>query len=136
MIILKPGLNSSVFTLNEKYDFYTPSVSAYPDLYFLFKIKNQLTQDEILFTSDQDISPSPERYNEFVISVTTSNVYDPHIAEVEFFGPNEDYLSQWSYEVWGCPGPMPLSGTISLPEGGTYPPALLEEGRLLFKANT
>ena len=135
MIILKPGLNSSVFTLNEKYDFYTPSVSAYPDLYFLFRIKNQLTQEELYFTKNgnQDISPSPERYNEFIISVTTSNTFDPHIGEIGLTGSNEDYLSQWSYEVWGCSGPMPLSGTVSLPTGGTYSPALLEEGRMLFK---
>jgi hypothetical protein len=82
---------------------------------------------------NQDISLSPQRYNEFIISVTTSNTFDPHIGEIGLTGSNEDYLSQWSYEVWGCPGPMPLSGTVSLPIGGTYTPALLEEGRMLFK---
>jgi hypothetical protein len=133
MITLKPGTNMPVFTLNEKFDFFSPPVGTYPDLYFCFKITNDLTQDVIYFTSDQDQSLSPQRYNQFMVNVETGTAsVDPHIAVIGLTGPNNDSLSQWQYQVWACSGPMPLTGTISLPEGGTYSPALVESGRMLF----
>lgn len=130
MIVLKPGTNYVSFTLVEKYDFYTPSVSSYPDLYFTFKIKNELNENEIYFTSNFDISLLPNRLNTFNIKVETSPTasVDPYNAEIILSGLNEDYLSQWNYEVWGCQGPMPTSGTISI----TGTASLLETGKMLF----
>ena len=134
MIILKPGSNMPVFTLNEKFGFFSPSVETYPDLYYFFKLTNDLTQNEILFTTNQDQSLTPERYNQFMITIYSgTQSTDPYNAVIGLTGPNEDYLSQWQYEIWACSGPMPLSGTISLPTGGTYSPAKLESGRALYK---
>lgn len=134
MITLETGPNMPVFTLNEKFDFFSPSVGTYPDLYYCFKITNDFTQNEIYFTSDQDQSLSPQRYNQFMINVETGTAsVDPYTAVIGLTGPNNDALSQWQYEVWACSGPMPLTGTISIPFGASYSPALVEAGRMLFK---
>ena len=57
---------------------------------------------------------------------------DPYNASIAVTGSNYDYKSQWEYEVWACAGPMPLTGTISLPTGASYSPAKLERGKMLF----
>jgi hypothetical protein len=134
MIIIKPGINSCVFTLNEKFDFFNPSPSLYPDLYYFFRLTNSLNGSEVVFTSNKDDSLYPNRYNQFDITVAIgTQSTDPHNAIIGLTGPNEDYLSQWTYEVWACSGPMPLSGTISLPISGSYSPVLIEGGRALYK---
>ena len=136
MIILKPGLNSCVFTLNEKFDFYTPSVGSYPDPYYYFKLTNDLTGNTIEFTSAND-NGDGVRYNDFFIDINNpfygTYPYIPNYGCISMTGSNDDLLSQWQYEVWGCSGPMPDTGTVSLPTGGTYSPALLESGRALYK---
>lgn len=138
MIILKPGLNSCVFTLTEKFDFYNPSVGSYPDLYYYFRLINSLTQYEIDFTIDsQNDFGDGIRYNAFHIDINNplygTYPYTENFGCIGLTGPNEDYLSQWQYEVWACSGPMPDTGTVSLPTGGTFSPALLESGRALYK---
>jgi hypothetical protein len=140
MITLNPGINTEVvFTLKEKYDFYTPSVASYNDLFYYFRITNKLSGNNIDFAllSTVDVSPAPDRYNEFVITVTASATASAGANggwinlgyNIWLYGENNDFPSQWNYEVWGCVGPMP-SGPISFPTGTA---SLLEEGRLLFK---
>ena len=137
MITIKPGINACYFTLNDRFTEYAPSPSAYPDLYFVFRIQNRLTESEILFTQDanQDLGDGT-RYNKFLISVTCSATasVDPNSGSIALTGANEDYLSQWNYEVFACAGPMPLSGTVSIPTNPTYPSVVVETGRMLFTA--
>ena len=137
MITMKPGINACYFTLNDRFVEYTPSPSAYPDLYFVFRIQNRLTENEILFTQDtsQDLGDGT-RYNKFLISVTCSAAasIDPNNGSIALAGQNEDYLAQWNYEVFACSGPMPLSGTVSIPDNPTYPSVIVETGRMLFTA--
>lgn len=141
MITLQPGTNTVVTTLTEKFGFYSPSVATYTDLYYIFKLTNELNRDEILFALDgpRDISPSPQRWNEFSILATHSaTASEPNSQfvnvgyDVMFAYGSDDLMSQWDYEIWGCKGPMP-SGTMSFPTDPTYPPRLLENGRLIFK---
>jgi hypothetical protein len=137
MITMNPGINACYFTLNDRYDEYTPAPSTYPDLYFVFKIENRLNGNEILFTQDknQDLGDGT-RYNKFLISVTCSATasVDPNAGFIAIAGENEDYLAQWNYEVFACSGPMPLSGTVSIPDNPTYPSVIVEAGRMLFTA--
>lgn len=137
MITMNPGINACYFTLNERFGEYSPAPSTYPNLYFVFRIENRLTGNEILFSQDsnQDFG-NGTRYNKFLISVTcsASASIDPNIGSIAIAGENEDYLAQWNYEVWACAGPMPLSGTVSVPNNPTYPSAIVEEGRMLFTA--
>jgi len=137
MITMKPGINACCFTLNERFGEYSPSPSAYPDLYFLFRIENRLNGNEILFTQDsnQDLGDGA-RYNKFLISVTCSATasVDPNSGFIAIAGENEDYLAQWNYEVYACSGPMPLTGTVSIPDNPSYPPVVVESGRMLFTA--
>ncbi len=128
MLKLTTGTNSTVFTLTEKYDFYDPSVGTYIDLYFLFKITNDLNRNEILFISE-DVSPFVDRYNQFYISVTQSNTPDVWNSQIGLFGINDDDGSQWTYEVFGCQGPKPTSGTLSIPTEARS----LETGRMIYK---
>lgn len=141
MITLKPGINTEiVFTLKEKYDFYTPSVATYNDLFYYFRITNKLSGKEIDFalTAAVDVSPAQNRYNEFVITVTASATASTDANQnwinpgynIWLYGENNDFPSQWNYEVWGCEGPMPTTGAISFPTGTA---SILENGRLLFK---
>lgn len=127
MLKLTTGTNSSVFTLTEKFDFYTPSISTYNPLYYTFKITNELNGSEIYFISD-DISNHTDRYNKFLINVTQSNTPDLWNGQIGMWGLNDDDGSQWIYEVFGCEGTKPTSGTISVPESGR----ILETGRMIY----
>lgn len=127
MLKLTTGTNSSVFTLTEKFDFYNPSVTTYSNLYYTFKITNDLNGSEIYFISD-DISNHPERMNKFMINVTQSNTPDLFNGQIGLWGMNDDDGSQWTYEVFGCEGPKPTSGTISVPVSGVS----LERGRMIY----
>ena len=148
MIILRGGSNEVVFTLNEKYDFYTPSVYAYSDLYYVVKIDDNMsdyTQNFILLSTNE-LSMHPERNNKFRIDVTGTynaflgNTPDPWSASqpypiIGLTGSNEfDFDSQWDYEIYAIEGPAPTSGTISIAANGptALGPVLLEQGRLLY----
>jgi hypothetical protein len=134
MIILTPGANDCVFTFDEMI------VSPYDSLlnpYYLWKINNALTGEEVLFTipGAGDYSPNPERYNQFTINIATSSAgtYDPYLGYLAFTasgygGYGYDGLSQWSYDAFICEGPIPMSGTISLP--ATY--SHVESGRIIM----
>lgn len=148
MIILRGGSNEISITLNEKFDFYTPSVSTYMDLYYVVRITDDMseyTQNFILSPSN-DLSMNVERNNKFRVDITGTynafldNVPDPWGAShsypiVGLTGSNEtNYDSQWTYEIYGLEGPAPTSGTISIaPNGPTaLGPVFLETGRMLY----
>jgi hypothetical protein len=129
MIILKEGVNYSVFTFNERI------VTPYNDQYFLWKITNSLTSEEILFTNNVDSSANPDRFNQFAIQVgtATSSTQDLNQSVLAFTasgqgGYGADTLSQWTYSAYACEGPMPTSGTVSFP--ATY--SLVETGRIIM----
>lgn len=143
MITLKPGLNTDVvFTLNEKFDFYTPSVASYNNKFYYLRITNKLNGQGIDFAlpSSADVG-NGTRYNKFQITVTASATasigangdwVNPGY-NLWLYGQNNDFPSQWDYEVWGCNGPMPTSGNIYFPSlTSAQPPRLLETGRLQF----
>ena len=141
MVILNTGINEAVFTLNEKFGFYSPSVSSYTDLFYYFRIENELNHSVIDFskTALQDTGDGG-RFNRFVVSVThsatasagTNETWD-RLYDIHLFGQNDDLGSGWNYTVWGCQGPIPLSGTISLPSmTQSTPPVILETGRVRF----
>jgi len=142
MIILRGGQNEVSLTLNEKFDFYTPPVSAYVDLYYVVKIDDRMSEytQNFILLSDNDLSTNPERSNKFRIDITGTTQSDPWSASqsypiVGFTGQNElNFDSQWDYEVWALEGPAPTSGTISIAANGptALGPALLEQGRLLY----
>jgi hypothetical protein len=140
MITLKPGINTEVvFTLNEKYDFYTPSVATYNDLYYYFRITNKLNGNKIDFALSSAVDIGNNRANKFHITVTQSATASANANRgwvnsgynIWLYGQNNDFPSQWDYEVWGCKGPMP-SGDIYFPVSGSNPPRLLEIGRVQF----
>lgn len=141
MIMLKPGTNQAVLTLTEKFGFYTPSVSTYTDLFYYFRIENEMNQSVIDFskTALQDTGDA-RRYNQFAISVTHSatasagtNLTWNRTWDIHLFGQNDDLGSGWNYTVWACQGPVPVSGTISLPSmTQSNPPVVLETGRVRF----
>lgn len=128
MIILKQGCNMPVFTFNERIS--TP----YSNQYFLWKIKNALTEEEILFTNNFDFSPDTERYNRFQICVFTGTEQEDLNNSILCFtasglgGYGYDALSQWSYEAYVCEGPMPATGSISLPATHSF----VESGRIIM----
>lgn len=139
--MLKPGINEAVFTLTEKFGFYSPSVSSYSDLFYYFRIENELNGSVIDFskTALQDTGDN-RRYNRFVVSVThsatastgTNQTWDREY-DIHLFGQNDDLGSQWTYTVWGCQGPIPTSGTMSFPSmTQSAPPVILETGRARF----
>lgn len=116
MIILKEGVNYPVFTFNENIPV------PYTDQYFLWKITNSLTQEEILFTNNIESSANPDRFNAFCIQIETgtASVEDLNHSILAFTASGQggygyDGLSQWTYEAYACQGPMPESGTISFP---------------------
>lgn len=148
MIILRGGTNEVSFTFNEKFDFYTPSVYSYHDLYYVVNITDNMdgyTQNFILLGSS-DISMNPERSNKFRIDTTGTynlfldNIPDPWSASQSYpiiglTGSVEtNYDSQWEYIVYAMEGPAPTSGTISIyPTGATaLGPALMERGRMIY----
>lgn len=129
MIILKEGCNNPVFTFSERIE--TP----YSNQYFLWKINNALTDEEILFTNQFDTSSNPERYNRFQICVFTTNQQQDLNSSVLVFtqsgqgGYGADTLSQWTYDAYVCEGPMPTSGTVSFPATFSF----VESGRIIME---
>lgn len=148
MIILRGGSNEVSLTLNEKYDFYTPSVSTYQDLYYVVKIEDNMSEytQNFILLSTSELSLNPERSNKFKIEVTGTynsflgNTPDPWSASQSYpiiglTGSNEfDFDSQWDYKIYALEGPAPTSGTISIaPNGPTaLGPVLLEQGRMIY----
>jgi hypothetical protein len=141
MIMLKPGTTDAVFTLNEKFGFFSPSVYTYTDLFFYFRFENELNYSVIDFskTSLLDLGDGT-RYNKFAISSTfsatasagTNETWD-RTYDIHLFGENNDLGSGWNYTIWACQGPVPLSGTISLPSmTQSTPPVIVETGRVRF----
>jgi hypothetical protein len=129
MIILKEGVNYSVFTFNERI------VTPYNDQYFLWKITNSLTSEEILFTNNVDSSASPDRFNQFAIQIgiTASSYEDLNQSVLAFTASGQggygyDSLSQWTYDAYACEGPMPTTGTVSFPATFSF----VESGRILM----
>ena len=130
MIILNQGVNYAVFTFTENIPV------PYTDQYFLWKINNALTNEEILFTNNVDSSANPDRFNRFAIEIqtATASVQDLNNSVLAFTasgqgGYGADELSQWSYSAYACEGPMPTSGTVSFP--ATY--SLVENGRIIVE---
>jgi hypothetical protein len=149
MIILRGGTNSVSFTLNEKFDFYTPSVSTYTDLYYVVRITDNMSgySQNFILHSLNDLSLNKDRSNKFLIGLveyqpswTGPNVIDPWGASQSYpiigmTGSNYgNFDSQWDYDVFGMEGPAPTSGPINLyPSGATaLGPAFLEGGRMLY----
>jgi hypothetical protein len=128
MIILKEGVNYAVFTFNE-------SGITYNDQYYLWKITNSLTQEEILFTNNIDSSANPDRFNKFAIQigVTASSTEDLNQSVLAFTASGQggygyDGLSQWTYDAYVCEGPMPTTGTVSFPATFSF----VESGRIIM----
>lgn len=128
MIILKEGVNYAVFTFNE-------SGITYNDQYYLWKITNSLTQEEILFTNNIDSSANPDRFNKFAIQigVTASSPEDLNQSVLAFTASGQggygyDGLSQWTYLAYVCEGPMPTTGTVSFPATFSF----VESGRIIM----
>lgn len=144
MIILRGGQNEISLTLNEKYDFYTPPVSMYQDLYYIVKIDDKMSEytQNFILLSTNDLSLTTQRSNKFRVDVTGTygNTPDPWSASQSYpiiglTGSHEfDFDSQWNYEIYALEGPAPTSGTISIaPSGPTaLGPVLLEQGRMIY----
>jgi hypothetical protein len=129
MIILKEGINTAVFTFNERI------VNPYNDPYFLWRITNALTSEEILFTNNIEMSANPERFNAFSIEIltaaTASEDLNHSILAFTASGLGSygyDGLSQWKYDAWICQGPMPQTGTVSFPAVYSH----VESGRMIM----
>jgi hypothetical protein len=142
MIILKPGTNDAVLTLNEKFGFYSPNASTYGDLFYYFRIENELNHSTIDFAiSSLADTGDGTRYNKLPISVTFSATASAGTNEtwgrpytIWLYGNNNDFGAQWNYTVWACEGPIPDPGlTMSLPSlTQSNPPVIVEEGKLRF----
>jgi hypothetical protein len=129
MIILKEGVNYAVFTFNENIPV------PYTDQYFLWKITNSLTQEEILFTNNVDSSANGDRFNQFAIQIgiTASSYEDLNQSVLAFTASGQggfgyDSLSQWTYDAYVCEGPMPTTGTVSFPATFSF----VESGRIIM----
>lgn len=123
MIVLNVGTNSVYFTLNEKFDFYSPSVSSYTQSYYVGKLINKLTENEVYFRLNNDTSTAPQRYNRFQLEVTPYNVTSSN--QIGLTGFNWDIDSQWNYEIWAVNGSTSSFTFSSIPNGGV----ILESGR-------
>jgi hypothetical protein len=143
MLILRPGTHSAVFTLNEKFNFYTPSVSTYDDgqdpvvrtgPYYVFVTSNHLNGQTFNILLGPDNSGHTERYNEFDINVIQGTESNPINAEMNLYGLTDDDGSQWRYEVWACDGPSPIgTQSVVIDFGTTYSlPRLLEVGKMIY----
>jgi len=147
MIILRGGTNEVSFTLNEKFDFYTPSVSTYHELYYVVKIDDNMsdyTQNFILLSAN-DLSLNKDRSNKFRIDVTGTyndflqNTTDPYSALQSYpiigmTGSNEfNFDSQWNYSIYAMDGPAPVINQGDPVD--TWPPILIETGppRFLYR---
>lgn len=129
MIILKAGTNFPVFTFNERV------VTPLPDAYYLWRITNSLTSEEIMFTNDIDTSSNTDRFNRFsfTVGVNPTDVEDLNHSILAFTASGlgsygYDGLSQWKYDAWICQGPMPQTGTVSFPATFSY----VESGRMIM----
>jgi hypothetical protein len=129
MIILKEGINTPVFTFNESIS------TAFTEPYFLWKIVNALTQEEILFTNNIEMSANPNRFNAFSIEIltaaTASEDLNHSILAFTASGLGSygyDGLSQWSYDAYLCQGPMPETGTVDFPAVYSH----VESGRMIM----
>lgn len=91
-------INSVYLTLSESI-----TLTASP-IYFLFRLVNETTRDEVLFFAD-DISTNKIRYNKFNITLTGAssiNVYDGII--------NLEPTGKWQYYIYNT-----NSQTLSVP---------------------
>lgn len=129
MIILKEGTNTAVFTFNESIS------TAFSEPYYLWKIVNALTQEEILFTNNIEMSANPNRFNAFSIEILTAATAseDLNHSVLAFTASGlgsygYDGLSQWSYDAYLCQGPMPETGTVSFPAVYSH----VESGRMIM----
>ena len=128
MIVLNVGTNSVYFTLNEKFDFYSPSVSSYTQSYYVGKLINKLTESEVYFRLNNDTSTATQRYNRFSLAVTPNNVVSSN--QIGLTGSNWDFDSQWNYEIWAVSGSTSSFTFSSIPNGGV----ILESGRAFLSS--
>lgn len=99
--------------------------------YYVFKLNNDLTKEEILFIPSGDLpyGPWPERANNFDFSLGRVN-FDTQLIDdrVNGFLPNLE-LGQWNYEIYSETGTVPTTNPVTL---GTWA-RLCESGRLQIK---
>lgn len=99
--------------------------------YYVFRITNKLTNNEILFIPQALLpyGPWPERYNIFDFSLGITN-FDTGLIDDPVNGFLENLEEgQWIYEIYSESGTPPTTNPVSI---GSFA-RLCESGRLLIK---